>query len=96
MAVADFNADGYNDVVVTNNSSNTIGVLLNNGDGTFATAVTSSTGSGSYPFGVTVGDFNADGKPDVAVTDSYTAYASTTNTGTVAVLLNFTVRARSR
>ena len=89
VAVADFNADGYNDVVVTNNGSNTIGVLLDNGDGTFATAVTSSTGSGSYPFGVTVGDFNADGKPDVAVTDTYTAYASTTITGTVAVLLDF-------
>ena len=55
-------------MVVTNNGSNTIGVLLNNGDGTFAAATTFSTGSSSGPFGVAVGDFNGDGKPDVAVT----------------------------
>ena len=71
VAVADFNGDGHNDVVVTNNGSSTIGVLLNNGSGTFSAATTFSTGSSSQPFGVTVGDFNGDGKPDVAVTDAY-------------------------
>ena len=47
-------------------------MLLNNGNGTFSAATTFSTGSGSGPFGVTVGDFNGDGKPDVAVTNAST------------------------
>ena len=55
-------------MVVTNNGSNTVGVLLNNGDGTFAAANTVSTGSG--PYAVATGDFNGDGKPDVVVTDA--------------------------
>ena len=72
VAVADFNGDGSADVVVTNEASGTIGVLLNNGNGTFAAATTFSTGSSSGPWGVAVGDFNGDGKADVAVTDSST------------------------
>ena len=80
VALADFNGDGHLDVIVTNNGSNTVGVLLNTGTGTFATATTFSTGSGSGPFGVAVGDFNGDGKSDVAVTDN--------STNSVAVLLD--------
>ncbi len=80
VAVADFNDDGYPDVVVANNGSNTIAVLLNNGNGTFAAATAFSTGSGSGPFGVTVGDFTGDGMPDVAVTNA--------SSNAVAVLLN--------
>ncbi len=80
VALADFTGDGSLDVVVTNSGSSTIGVLLNKGNGTFSAATTFSTGSSSGPFGVTVGDFNGDGKPDVAVTNA--------STNTVAVLLD--------
>ena len=81
VAVADINGDGSPDVVVANNDNGTVGVLLNNGNGTFAAATTFSTGSGAAgPFGVTVGDFNGDGKPDVAVTNA--------SSSSVAVLLN--------
>ena len=80
VAVADFNGDGHPNVVVTDYGSSMVGVLLNNGNGTFLAAATFSTGSNSAPWGVAVGDFNGDGKPDVAVANSFT--------GAVAVLLN--------
>ena len=70
IAVGDFNGDGNPDLVVTNASSadngaggTTVGVLLNNGDGTFQALV--SYPSGSEPHSVAVGDFNNDGKLDI-------------------------------
>ena len=82
VAVADVDGDGKPDIVVgnlfasrSNKSNSTIGVLLGNGDGTFQTAATYSTGGlGSFvtDFGdetvVAVADLNGDGKPDVVVT----------------------------
>jgi len=47
------------------NQSNSVGVLLGNGDGTFQPAV--NFGVGSSPASVAVGDFNGDGKADLAV-----------------------------
>jgi hypothetical protein len=44
-------------------------VLLGNGDGTFQTAQTSA--AGTAPYSVAVGDFNGDGKPDLAVADRW-------------------------
>ena len=52
-------------------------VLLGNGDGTFQAAV--NYPAGLNPFSVAVGDFNGDGKPDLAVAN----YGS----NTVSVLL---------
>jgi hypothetical protein len=62
---ADFNNDGHPDMAVANQSSNTVSVLLGNGNGTFATQVTYATGS--QPWSVTSADFNNDGHPDMAV-----------------------------
>src|SRR4051812_9855853 len=63
VVVADFNADGRQDVAVTNYSSQTVGVLLSNGNGTFQPQV--SYGTGLYPYSLAVGDFNGDGGPDL-------------------------------
>jgi hypothetical protein len=66
VAVADLNADGKPDIVAINQQgSNTLTVLLGNGNGTFQRPNT--YGAGSDPQSVAVADLNGDGKPDVVV-----------------------------
>ncbi len=58
------------DLVIANQSSNTVSVLLGNGDGTFAGAPGSPFAVGAQPRSVVIADFNGDGKLDFAVADS--------------------------
>jgi FG-GAP-like repeat/Abnormal spindle-like microcephaly-assoc'd, ASPM-SPD-2-Hydin len=67
IAVADVNGDGIQDLIVTNNSDNTVSVLLGQPDGIYGTKTDFPTGN--CPYSIVVGDFNRDGKPDIAVTD---------------------------
>jgi hypothetical protein len=72
VAVADVNGDGKPDLVIANNQDNgngSVGVLLGNGDGTFASIVNYASG-GFAPQSVAVADLNGDGKPDVLVSNS--------------------------
>jgi hypothetical protein len=66
IAVADVNGDGYQDLVVVDDSVNVIRVLLGNGDGTF-TASASTPSIPSNPLGVAIADLNGDGDPDLVV-----------------------------
>ena len=68
MAVGDFNGDGRPDLAVANIGSNTVSVLLGNGDGTFQPAQHFATGAA--PRSVAVGDFNGDGRLDLATANS--------------------------
>lgn len=58
------------DVVLVNNTSNNISILLGNGDGTFVEAPNSPIAVGKNPTSVVVADFNNDGFLDLAVANS--------------------------
>ena len=70
MAVGDFNRDGKPDLAVANAQLRQRDVLLGNGTGGFAQPVGSPVGAGTDPISVAVGDFNRDGKPDLAVANA--------------------------
>src|SRR6266567_700175 len=79
FALGDFNSDGILDLAVADygcsqechpSPSNTVLVLLGNGDGTFQAAQNYLVDSA--PVFVAVGDLNGDGKPDLAVADLHT------------------------
>jgi hypothetical protein len=53
------------DVVTANRGSETVSVLLGNGDGTFGPAVQYGVGARERPIAVAVGDFTGDGIPDL-------------------------------
>ena len=74
----DFNGDRVPDLAVADFASDTVSVLLGNGDGTFRPAFSFGTGDG--PVSVTVGDFNHDGTQDLAVANF--------SSSTVSVLMN--------
>jgi hypothetical protein len=75
LAAADFNGDGVQDLVAATSYSSSVSVLLGNADGTFQAPLNSATGDN--PDSLAVGDFNGDGRYDIA----------TTNSGILSVLL---------
>lgn len=90
IKVADIDADGINDVIVTNNGSGTLSVLKNtssSGSVSFATSVDATTGIG--PINVAVGDIDGDGSPDLAVTNtgsnSISVFKNNSTIGTVSL-----------
>ena len=70
LRVADINGDGVDDIVTTNSESNNATVLLANGKGGFNEAPGSPFACGDAPFGLAIGDINADGKLDLAIINS--------------------------
>jgi hypothetical protein len=70
LAVFDVNNDNKPDIIVANQHGFNVGVLLNDGSGTFLSQVTYSTGSNSHPKCVSLADINGDNKPDIIVAKS--------------------------
>ncbi|MGA2590178.1 MAG: Ig-like domain repeat protein [Bryobacteraceae bacterium] len=89
VAVGDFNNDGAPDLAVVNGCvSDTVSVLLGNGDGTLQTAVIYPSG-GAFAASLAVGDFNGDGAADLAVVNNCANYDNLVcaSSGSVGVLL---------
>lgn len=71
VAVGDFNGDGKLDLAVTDSgtadASKQVSIFLGNGDGTFQAEINYATSD--FTIGIVTGDFNGDGKLDIAVSD---------------------------
>jgi hypothetical protein len=82
VAIGDLDADGRSDLVVANRSSDSVSVMRNTsvGNGTITFAAKVDYATGFWPFTVAVGDFDADGRPDLVVANS--------GSNTVSVLRN--------
>jgi VCBS repeat protein len=63
LAVADLNGDGKADLAVANTNRNEMSLLRGDGTGRFAPAATIASVRG--PHGITTGDFDGNGKPDL-------------------------------
>jgi len=86
VAIGDFNHDGKPDLVVANAYvSNTIGILLGNGDGTFQRPVPYPSGGG-FPDAIAVLDLNGDGNQDLIVANESRCYPCDEE-GSVAIFL---------
>lgn len=69
LDLGDINNDGLNDIVIADgqNSSNNLSILIQQPDHSFGPAVNYKTGENTSSNGVGIGDFNSDGKQDVAL-----------------------------
>jgi len=79
VTVADFNMDGDLDVGVTNELANEVDILLGEGNGKLVPDSKGPFPTGNTPIAIVHGDFNNDGKPDLAVANWFA--------GTLTVLL---------
>lgn len=79
IMVADFNGDKKLDLAVVNSGSGNVSILLGDGSGGFKPAAGSPVGVGSRPIALATGDFNGDGKLDLAVVNG--------GSGNVSILL---------
>ncbi len=77
ITAGDVNGDGKQDLAIANLGSNSVSVLLGNGDGTFQAK--KNTGTVPSPISVGLADFNNDGKLDLVTVQN--------NATTVDVLL---------
>jgi hypothetical protein len=65
VGTADFNQDGFTDLITTNIANNSLSLLFGNGDGTFKEQV--QIEAAKEPRALAINDYNGDGRVDLAV-----------------------------
>ena len=93
VAIGDIDGDGKPDLVVANNTDNTLSLLRNTstvGNLSFAPQLTVNSGYAAYD--LVIADLDGDGKPDIAVDDQYnntiSIHRNTSTPGTIAISPN--------
>ena len=86
VRVADLNNDQVDDIITTNTEGGNVSVLLGDGKGGFAQATESPVQANPRPFGVAIGDVNADGKPDLAIVN-FSGHGTDTSKDAITILL---------
>jgi hypothetical protein len=73
VAVGDFDRDARHDLAVANVDSDNVTTLLGDGSANFTAPTTSPESAGNEPRSIIVGDFDRDGRGDLAVANSGSA-----------------------
>ena len=74
MEIADFNRDRNPDLAIANSRSNNVTILLGDGKGGFVEAKGSPFPAGHSPNDICIGDFDGDGKLDLAIANHEVKY----------------------
>lgn len=76
VEVADFNKDGFADIVVANSSDSSLSIFLNDGKGNFKENVGSTFFANRYPNDIAITDYNNDGNPDICIANTDASFLS--------------------